>query len=182
MRPEIPWDKVEWGTVPAGVGSILTGVSLLIAALAYRHARADARKSQAKQVSAWLEGLDSRKGSVRLAARNASDLPVYQLTIRSDGVEIIDTKYLAVLGPDGDWESSQGYMYLALIQAWKKAGPVPYAAQPSISFRDAAGRCWERTSDGRLKARRSWLHQRRWKREFAEKMAPPAAVDLDDDD
>ncbi|KAB1160984.1 hypothetical protein F6X68_06660 [Micromonospora sp. AMSO12t] len=180
MALEIPWDKLEWGTVPAGVGSILTSVSLLIAALAYRHSRIDARKGQAKQIAAWLEGLDRRGAKVRLAAKNASDLPIYQVTIRCKGIEVIKPEYLAVMAPDGDWDLTRDFIHLAVVQAIKKAGPVPHEVQPSISFRDAAGRCWERRSDGRLRSRWSWLHQRRWSKGFTQQVAPVTEVEEDD--
>src|SRR5262245_48009031 len=48
------WLGLDWGNVPAWVGSLLTGTSLLVAALTFRRAVGEARRDQVSKVSAWL--------------------------------------------------------------------------------------------------------------------------------
>src|SRR5271165_1935534 len=71
------WVGLNWGDVPAWVGSILTGSSILIASLTYRRSVRDRRaeqldreRAQAALISTWIES-DST-----LTVANASNAAV----------------------------------------------------------------------------------------------------------
>src|SRR6185437_3359668 len=63
--------ELDWGNVPAWIGSILTGSSILIAALTYRRSVEDRERAQAAKVTAWVD-----IGAEKIFLRNSSDSAV----------------------------------------------------------------------------------------------------------
>jgi hypothetical protein len=81
------WLGAEWGDVPAWVGSILTGTSLLIAAFTYRrsvrdraHEQEYREREQASRVSVW-------ERDHRLYIENSNDVAVTVQPFRQDRLE-----------------------------------------------------------------------------------------------
>ncbi len=86
---------LDWGNVPAWVGAILTSVSLLIAALAYRRSVKDKEREQASKMAAWIgvvEDAHERKRVVRI--RNNSDAPIFDIVARPHGTEPLRVGHL----------------------------------------------------------------------------------------
>jgi hypothetical protein len=75
---------MNWGDVPAWIGTITTSVSVLIAALAYRKSILDKERGQASKVAAWV-ALFGEPGKEHRIVRlsNSSDAPVYELIVSS---------------------------------------------------------------------------------------------------
>ncbi len=123
---------LDWGSVPAWLGSILTGSSLVIAALAYRRSVLDKEREQAAKITAWFE-LTERGPIVRL--RNSSDGAIYEVLI-SVGLGIKDID-LRTVPPETT--AKAGFR-----------GTVGGRGVPIVRFRDSAGRYWRRDSNGQL--------------------------------
>jgi hypothetical protein len=142
---------LDWGNVPAWTGSILTGSSLLIAALAYRRSVRDKERDQANKTVAWIsmapgDGVgdeESKSLATNVFVRNGSDLPIRHVTVwlswphgKATGREHWDT----IIGDttvrrennDYDWDDN-----------------------PMVQFKDAAGRWWHRSEDSLLHQGRS---------------------------
>ena len=167
--------KLDWGNVPAWVGSILTGSSILIASLTYRRSVRDKReerlnqeREQASKVSAWID-----QSQWRVFLQNANDAAVkarvYFEDPSQDWIAAYDEKSL---GPDE--------RFMAIMPT----GPSPQwnsrPSAPALLIVDAAGAIWLRHSSGKLdrlnqqdraRLEKEWaLHQREEKRwEFAAK-------------
>jgi len=117
------WRDMEWGTVPAGIGTILTACSILIAAVSYRRSILNDEREQASKVNAWAEpGL--------IVVKNSSDLPVRYVEVSWDGHEQHTT---IVLQPD----SKSAYPHQVQVDT-----PV------DLTFLDANGVWWRRDRSG----------------------------------
>jgi hypothetical protein len=157
----------QWGNVPAGAGALLTGISLLIAANVYGRSVREAKRNQADRVAAWLEGLDTAKGTVELKIRNASSLPIYKVIVETPDLHRLRNYSRAVIPPGHTDTRADSYMNIALVQLLKSEEMYP-DTQPSILFRDAAGRCWKRAADGNLRRVSKSSHEEGWRSALAQ--------------
>jgi hypothetical protein len=128
---------VNWGDIPSGVGAILTGLSLLIAALSYRRSVRNSEMDQAKLVTAWIENEDAIPYAI-IVVHNASNLPIYMVDAYLDDEETLKRFYIGTIFPGA---TSAVTTNISLTSA------LP---PDKIGFIDAAGRQWTRSEDGAL--------------------------------
>lgn len=166
----VSFSDAQWGNVPAGAGTLLTGISLSIAAKLYSRSVRDAKRNQADHVAAWLEGLDTAKGTVELKVRNASNLPIYKVIVETPDLHRLRNYSRAVIPPDHTDTRADSYMNIALVQLRKSEEMYP-DTQPSILFRDAAGRCWKRAADGNLRKVSKSSHEEGWRRALGQSLS-----------
>jgi hypothetical protein len=144
---------VQWGDVPTWVGSVMTGVALLVAATAYRKSVRDTERTQASMVTIWVKQVN---GAGTVHVKNSSDASVYAVTIYYGGKgasKAISPYYLV-----RKKESS-----LKGLGRWPSIGPgeeesAPFKRSkvfdpeiPWLYFRDANGVDWTRDYRARLK-------------------------------
>jgi hypothetical protein len=150
---------LDWGNVPAWVGSLLTGSSLLIAALTYRRSvaerareQSDRERSQAANVSAWVVNIR------RAQVRNGNDVAVViQAFFEEDGLLAASDQVTLAPGETHALRLPPEYERVA-----ERSGRL--ALVPSLVLVDSAGRSWLRTRDGgleRLSAQRRATVERR---------------------
>lgn len=132
---------LAWGTVPEGIGVILTSLSILIAALAYRRSVSDREREQASKINAWVEIVNGdEEGGYHVVVRNDSDLPIRNLLMTWDN-DIV---------PE---EPSQWQELMVRPKSEERCKQKEYMAPDtpiSCVFLDAAGRYWKRGKDGSL--------------------------------
>jgi hypothetical protein len=97
---------------------------------------------------------DGSKGKRVLAMRNASDVPVYNVTVDySGGGTVLGGSNYAVL-PPSDEPVLEDIPPHVVAEAEKLPHPhVPTSERPldvQITYRDASGRAWTRTTKGVL--------------------------------
>lgn len=157
----------NWGDVPTWVTAIAT-VLLFIGAVVtaiyairafrlqrqqlneqlaeQRRAQANEVRAQANKVAAWLGEMDGDRSPRSAWIRNASDLPVYSVSVSfldlDSGHKFAEPQGLPVVGPSEFFE-------LAVAQAAKR----PSQPVVAVKFTDAAGRTWERDVFGNLAER-----------------------------
>jgi hypothetical protein len=160
------WMGLNWGDVPAWVGSILTGSSILIASLTYRRSVRDRRaeqldreRAQVAMVSTWLEQ------GARLTVANASNSAVKLRVIFEDrlsGKPEIAYDELQI-GPMGAMTTERG---LPLV-----SGLDLNYESPGLLIVDAAGAIWRRHSSGKVERldeagrdslEQEWVEQRQF--------------------
>ena len=54
MRVVSGWLRLDWGDVPAWVGTVVTSGAFTVAALSYRRSVLDKERAQASSVAAWV--------------------------------------------------------------------------------------------------------------------------------
>jgi len=142
---------IQWGNVPAWIGSVLTSSSLLIAAFGYRHSVAERTREQAARVSAWM--VSSRQACVR----NGNEVA---LVIRAFIVRPTDAASEAVSIAPGQTRR------LSLPASYERTAvdEGQLALMPWILIDDSAGRSWLRSGDGGLERlsrdrRAKWEHR-----------------------
>jgi hypothetical protein len=124
---------IDWGSVPDAVGSLLTGASFVVAALAYRRSVADKESTQAGLVCAWFE-LDDDDVLV-LRVRNGAQQAIYEVVVLLPTTsEEIDLKSIP--------PESTATRIVNIASGVR--GPAP------VRFRDGVGRYWRRDGDGVL--------------------------------
>jgi hypothetical protein len=128
--------RLQWGDIPSGIGAILTGASLLIAALSYRRSVKNSEMAQAELVTAWINNDEDTNAII--VVRNSSNLPIYMLDAYLDDEENLRRFYMGTLFANSTKEVSTDIWLMSAVPPDK------------IEFRDAAGRRWVRTDDGRL--------------------------------
>jgi|SRR5215813_11373286 len=128
---------IAWGTVPEGIGVILTSLSIFIAALAYRRSVLDKEREQASKINAWVE-FGSHRDGVGVVVRNDSSLPIRNFFVQWTKDEDPKMIWGAILEP-GSEKFVRSSKHLALDT------PI------SWTFVDAAGRYWGRDSGGKLR-------------------------------
>lgn len=167
----LSWGDLDWGNVPTWVSLV---AALFAASVAGRNLwvdRKDRRQAQAGKVAGWW---GSERHESELAAhprlerlmvgsryyfmhgallRNASDLPVYDLRIefvRDQKIVKVHSEHVlsptatpTLFQPPDDADSDE-------LSGKLDEGPYSIA----VRFRDAAGRNWARSTDGRLKEHR----------------------------
>lgn len=154
------WSDLDWGTVPAWTGSILTSGSIFVAALAYRRNLKDKEADQATNIYAWTDRLRG-DGERRLRVRNGSQSIVYSIEARAFGAPLIE---IPELPPKTEFHSRVPAVdQRQLSGTFKLRYPIPIISAtgsleiqkcepfPLLRFRDAAGRWWQRDGRGRLK-------------------------------
>ncbi len=81
-------EAADWGSLPEWAGALLTGLSLLGAAIYYVIDRRRERRTQATSVLVWLHPYEHRPPTVKM--QNMSDKPVFDhgflVTSRSQGL------------------------------------------------------------------------------------------------
>jgi hypothetical protein len=138
--------SIDWGSVPAWVGSILTGSSLLIAANAYRLSVSERIQQQAMKVTAWIAeaGAELANGEKStqdmLYVRNASDAAAYFVVLQHSDV--------STPGPTGisGWRSIGPETTVSAISGVPAGQLLPSA----LMFIDAGGQPWRRSRTGQL--------------------------------
>lgn len=73
------WGSIQWGNIPAGVSSVLTALSLLVAAVAYRRDRQEKGRAQASKVS--ILPSNRRDANLRIVVANRSDQAIYTVAL-----------------------------------------------------------------------------------------------------
>jgi hypothetical protein len=149
------WLGLDWGNVPAWVGTIVTSSSFAVAALSYRRSVFDKERAQASTVAALVTRRMREDGTQRqvLLVSNGSDAPVYEVAVHVLGI------------PEPYWleqvpakETSERELLPKGARLTFSVDGVPIGddlgavlgALPQLEFRDAAGRWWTKDSDGRL--------------------------------
>ena len=137
--------EIAWGSVPEWAGSLLTGSSLLIAALAYRRSVRDKETDQASKTVAWISMAAETTGSedekhlkTHVFVRNSSKLPIRQATA---WISFPDGK---TLGRE-HWDT-----ILPEMTVRRPNNEYDWDDQPALQFLDAAGRWWHRDEKGHL--------------------------------
>jgi len=150
---------IDGGSAPAWFGAIVTSLAFLIAAVAFLRQTDDRRTEQARKVCCWpIEVTDRRttteRGlplghgvgqSVRVRVRNASELPVYDVSVWVHFSYAPDAGSMGsherVIVPPGDTD---------VWADWVEFPPSGLADDPyvDLSFRDSSGRRWQRLYDG----------------------------------
>jgi hypothetical protein len=162
--------QVKWGDVPAWIGALLTGTSLLIAAISYRRSVLDKERDQASKVAAWIALVDEDGQQKRvLRISNGSDASVYDLTCKPANerqislqelpAKAVTTVNLRGAGPSPKMtkQSGGGVKFLGISMEPTITSEV-FSQEPSpeIEFCDALGRWWRRLPGGeveRIKSR-----------------------------
>ena len=135
---------VDWGSVPEWVGAILTGAGFLVAALVYRHERAERMSETARRVHVTY------RPDKTLLIRNDGAAPIQHLQI-----------YLYDLVLDAEPGRTLGWLILPDLQPGDRLVEDPetefgeelprhaaYALE--FSFVDGDGRAWHRNWWGKL--------------------------------
>jgi hypothetical protein len=155
---------VQWGDVATWVGSIGTAaaffatlVLLFITRQEQKAAREDDRRAQARQVSAWCEGVlpadEDGRHSVTVMVQNASDEPIYGIKV-AVGAEWSREKVAFAEVIDLNYVTPPKYHKDHTVRL--KLSPLPgggYEHTPPIElvFNDASGgRFWRRDRYGGL--------------------------------
>ena len=139
------WMGLNWGDVPAWVGSILTGSSILIASLTYRRSVRDRRveqldreRAQAATISTWFESEET------LIVANASNAAVKVRVLFEDRFS-------------GKPEIAYSELQIGPMsrKAMEHGWPYPYhrdmiSDSPGLLIVDAAGAFWRRHSSGKV--------------------------------
>ncbi|GAA4687334.1 hypothetical protein [Phytohabitans rumicis] len=141
------WLGLDWGNVPAWVGSVMTGSSLMIAAFTYRRSVAerareqrDRERAQAAKVSAWV--VNSRQAQIR----NGNDVAVVIQAFFSEGSLLAAADQVSFApGQTRILRLPHDYERLA-----DRSGRL--ALIPALVIVDSSGRSWLRTGQGGLEA------------------------------
>ncbi|MGW7261698.1 hypothetical protein [Streptomyces sp. NPDC054834] len=155
------WLGLDWGNVPTWVGAVVTSTSVSIAAISYRRSVHDKERGQASLVGAWI-GIKENAGKQERVIRisNASDAPVYEVTVRVPGMreenlsELLpkSTTTLDVRPPS----SKSSRIASATVSMWVFSASATRETRsddppPELEFRDGSGKLWRRSPDGKLK-------------------------------
>ena len=148
---------VDWGDVPAWIGSIGTAVAFILAAWVYLQSFRDRRAEQARKVAAWAPG-----GITLLSP--GEEIPRTPMTVDVESIhtlvhvynlsdELVSDLTMRLVRLDGTEFDERARTH------WTDVGPgqriengirLPYDGRPltplrvQIEFTDAAGRRWRR--------------------------------------
>jgi hypothetical protein len=165
--------SLDWGDVPAWVGALLTGGSVLFAAFTLRSSARTSERAQASQVHVVVDrevgpgkessgdpGHGKPTMTFRLTVRNDSDGPIYEvsygLTPAFNRPAVPDDRaHVVYLDPH-----SATPALVRTITYPSDVGLWHLLPSGRASFADANGLDWERLSDGSLRRRRT--ASRRW--------------------
>lgn len=155
------WLGLDWGNVPTWLGAVVTSTSVSIAAISYRRSVHDKERAQASLVGGWV-GIEEKAGKQERVTRvsNASDAPVYEVTIRVPGTR---EEYLSELPPKTTTtlnarppSSKSSRVVTAAISMWMFEASATRETRsddppPELEFRDGSGKLWRRSPNGKLK-------------------------------
>ena len=162
------WLGLDWGNVPTWVGAVITGTSASIAAIAYRRSVRDKERDQASHVAAWVGLTDGSDGGSRmLHITNGSDASVYEVSVQVPGApdfHLVEIPAKTTLTPDvalPEWRetgrdvavttvTAKVRFFLMSVEGTAVAEAISQEAAPTIEFRDAVGRRWQRSAAGKL--------------------------------
>jgi hypothetical protein len=161
------WLGLDWGNVPAWIGSTLTSGSLLIAATSYRRSVKDKEYDQASKIASWITtSAEPDETKPRLHVRNSSDGPIFETVVR-----VLDLPHVNIPELPPQTTSVHDLPESPTVARFFESNPtltieqevvgvsmsvtlnreqVLASLRPSIQFRDAVGRRWKRGSDGKL--------------------------------
>jgi hypothetical protein len=147
------WSALDWGTVPAFVGGLVTAVSALIAVMSYRRKLSDEKQEQAARVAAWVD--ESNEGFQRvrrLHLVNRGDDAIYGVVITTAEGEVRKlAKLLAKESAVAVLTTEEGIsVRINESDSKSRYEEVFSTSWPTIGFVDAMGRVWNRDSRGRL--------------------------------
>src|ERR1039457_1524586 len=156
------WHSLNWGDVPTWVGSVLTGVALLIAAITYRKSIRESAREQAKSITVWV-GEQAADLSYELQIKNGSNSAIYSAAVYYSRQVLVAPTYNS---PYYLAEHNAGG--LIRIGRWASIGPgesrtatfertLSDPAIPWLYFRDADGIDWIRDYRARLTRHNYWL-------------------------
>jgi hypothetical protein len=168
------------------VGSILTGTSLLIAALSYRRSVLDKEREQASKVAAWIALVEEdghRKRVLRIS--NGSDASIYEFTCKLDDdreifldelpAKATTTVALRRAAPPPTTmkqeHTAEVKFWVISIGATATTEAFSQELSPKIEFCDALGRWWQRLPGGDVKKIRS-----RTRTTYTVSKSPPPGV------
>lgn len=153
--------NLNWGDVPTWIGSVITSVSVLIAAISYRLSILDKQRNQASKIGAWF--VEVEESSRAACITNVSDAPIYQVELLTPNIPdvqpfILPASETAIIKLPGKSDKGlAGSQFVKIIDRAEKGIQTreiwESEQQPSIQFRDAVGRWWNRDSAGQLSKR-----------------------------
>lgn len=157
------WLGLQWGDVPAWVGSILTGVALLIAANTYRKSVLESTRTQASMVTVWVERTD---GVETVHVKNGSNASVYAVTVYYGGKHRSEdtSPYYGVRYKDSGLKELGKWPSIGPNEIKSAALKRDFFSDPEIPwlyFRDANGVDWIRDYRARLE-RHNYRQQQQW--------------------
>ncbi|MEU3618860.1 hypothetical protein ABZ725_42045 [Streptomyces sp. NPDC006872] len=151
------FDEWDLGTVPAWVGSILTGGSLLFAAITFSRSRGDEKRAQASKVGAWVsQEDDDEPASFKyiLNVSNTSDVGAYEIVVTDpesgellaviEKLEPKKAERIEMVRDKNSWKKRTTGMHLIRSSAGKvdrvklRMRDTPVV----LELRDALGRRW----------------------------------------
>jgi hypothetical protein len=150
---------LDYGNVPTWVVALAAVIGARFAYRAHALARrreqrfdVEQRWAQAVRVGAWLgditvNGTNWPVAETGFIVRNASELPIYDLTVWASLGPVLHRRSWTVANvPPGEDAQAQ-------LPEEVRSGRVGhgYSPRPVIAFRDTAGRQWHRDADGRLR-------------------------------
>ena len=135
-----------WGDVPTWVAAIGTAGTLIATVYLLYRREQERHKGQAVLVSAWMDESaradDEETWDLTYLARNHSEEPVYDVVLTADcGVRGTYVRWLGTMAP-GE---------LRRVKIKLSGTPRAQEYQPHLTFTDAAGHRWLRTSAGQLR-------------------------------
>jgi hypothetical protein len=159
------WLGLDWGNVPAWVGTIVTSTSVSIAAISYRRSVRDKERDQASRISAWIGLVSGETGMRRvLQVANGSDASIYEVSVKIPGRSDLilgEVPGKTTLTPDVEIPASSNQSRQTAVSASinllgtniegrTNIDHISQEAAPEIEFRDGVGRWWSRNPQGRL--------------------------------
>lgn len=160
--PDLSW--IDWGSAPAWGALVAGTAAAVLAGRNVWHDRQDRQQQQARKVAAWWGMFESRPGPMQRRSSgawllNASEVPVYDVDVEwLYDSRVIGTHSRRVLPPaerefayllkryeSGDAEAEERHRKTLEVVA-----KVDDGLDVRLSFRDAAGRRWTRSENGRL--------------------------------
>jgi hypothetical protein len=163
---------VQWGTVAQALGGGFSGLSLLWAIGLFSGQRRDRRRQQATKVSGWYDWIvsdpDADELDVQVIVRNASDQPIYSVTVfymspvrwrwRRSPVNVLWQARFIAPHSDRHGQLRADEVRLAMESGYFRNREQGFDSV-RILFMDASGREWERAEAGSLMRIRQ-LHMR----------------------
>jgi hypothetical protein len=150
--------NLNWGDVPTWIGSVITSVSVLVAAISYRRSVIDKERNQASKVGAWFVKTDESRRAACIT--NASVAPIYEIELLEPPMPNVQSPILpaggaAIIELLEESDKDPGGPQVVRIIDRAEEGILTREIweseqQPTIQFRDAVGRWWKRDSAGRL--------------------------------
>lgn len=153
-RGALRFGGVDWGDVPAWVGSVPVGVGALLAAVNFWRSVREKRQDAASKVWALCERYHygDDPGECEAVLRNDSDEPAFEGTVRllnwdwASNRQVVKSPVFPTVLP----RSSSEVVALGPIEPrpdheWRRLPPL------ELEFTDGHGRRWCRAPDGRLR-------------------------------